>query len=104
MPGHKLYKVKEIWDGFRSFFMWGNFTRFTYELKQADKNLVEAKTMFEYGQTEFGKQALVKYRTHISKLPGLLGDAKKEGKNTSEKENLLRSALDKHQKVLKLLE
>ncbi|MBI5123495.1 hypothetical protein HZA75_06580 [Candidatus Roizmanbacteria bacterium] len=100
MPGNKLYQVKETWDKFKGLFMFGNFTKFSYELQLADKKLVEAKVLYEYGQIALGNKALEKYQTHMMILPKLLAAANKEGKNISEKERLLKQALKKHQQVL----
>lgn len=100
MPGNKLYQVKEVWDKFRGLFMFGNFTKFSYELQLADKKLVEAKVLYEYGQIVLANKALEKYQRHMMVLPKLLTAAKKEDKNISEKEELLKQAKKKHQQVL----
>lgn len=100
MPGNKLYVIKETWDKLRGILALGSFSRFSYELGQADKKLVEAKVLYEYGQIALGNKALEKYQTHMMVLPKLLEAANKEGKNISEKEELLKRAGIKHQQVL----
>ncbi len=100
MPGNKLYVIKETWDKLIGFLMRGNFTKFKYELAMADKKIVEAKILYEYGQIALGNKALKKYQTHMMVLPKLLAIANKEGKNISEKEELLKRARIKHQQVL----
>lgn len=103
MPGNKLYVVKEVWDKFLGLFMFGNFTKFTFELHLADRKLVEAKTLYEYKQTALAKKALEQYRLHMQVLPVLLKNAQKEGKNISQKEKLLQSALKTHAVILREL-
>lgn len=100
MPGNKLYVIKEAWDKLRGILALGSFSRFSYELGQADRKLVEAKILYEYGQIALGNKALEKYQAHIMVLPKLLEAANKEGKNITEKEKLLKRARIKHQQVL----
>jgi len=103
MPGNKLYVIKETWDKFMSLFMWGNFTNFKYELAMADKKIVEAKTLYEYGQLELAGKALADYQKRIQKLPSLLVLAQKEDKIIAPKNEILKMAVKKHLDVLQRL-
>lgn len=104
MPGNKLYKLKIILERVENYWYFGNLSQFKYNLSMSDKYLVEAKTLFEYNQFLLAYGALQKSDNYFSKAPGFLYLAKKEGKNVIEKQNILRSASEKHQEVLRLLE
>ena len=60
MPGSKLYILQEIKNTVLQYWYFGNFGQFTYALKQSDKFLVEAKTLFEYDQYLLADEALKK--------------------------------------------
>ena len=47
MPGSKFYQIRLIWDEVKKYWYFGSFGQFEYNLKQSDKYLVEAKTLFE---------------------------------------------------------
>ena len=44
MPGSKFYILQEIKNNLMKYWYFGNFGQFTYNLNQADKFIVEAKT------------------------------------------------------------
>lgn len=100
MPGHRLYRAEQILDILRRFWAFGNFSRHQYELGMADKKLVEAKTLFEYGQYFLATRALVDSNQHWQKATDCLKEAKDEGKNISQKLANFQAAADKHQEVL----
>lgn len=100
MPGSFLYKPHLILEEALKFWYFGNFGHFTYNLKQSDKYLVEAKTLFEYNQYLLAYKALQKSDSYFLKTLPNLNDAKKEGKNISQNRKLLFSAAQKHIEVL----
>lgn len=103
MPGSKFYLLKEVKDAFLQYWYFGNFGQFTYNLKQSDTYLVEAKTLFEYDQYLLAADALQKSDEYFSKAPQFLQRAKEEGKDISEQKALLQSAAKKHIEVLEKL-
>lgn len=103
MPGSKFYKLQEIKDNALRYWYFGNFGQFTYNLKQADKYLVEAKTLFEYKQYLLAYDVLQKSNKYFLNAPIYLDAAKKENKNISENFNLLQEASQKHLEILENL-
>ncbi len=100
MPGSSLYKPHLLLAELSKFWYFGNFGKFTYNLKQADKYLVEAKTLFEYGQYLLGYRALKKSDEYFIKTLPSLKNAKSEGKDISQNMGILTSAAQKHAEVL----
>lgn len=100
MPGGALYKVHIIAEYIQSFWYFGSFGQFTFNLKESDKYLVEAKTLFEYKQYLLGSKALSKSNDYFSKIASSLHKAQKEGKNISEKLKIFNSAKEKHSDIL----
>ncbi len=103
MPGNPFYKPHLLWEKVMKYWYFGNFAQFKYTLKQSDKYLVEAKTLFEYKQYFLGISALKKSDEYFAKIPLFLMKAKLEKKDIGEKEIILSQAADKHQEVLKKL-
>src|SRR3989344_9446436 len=83
MPGSRFYKAQEFVEKISKFWYFGNFGHFKYSLKNSDKYLVEAKTLFEYDQFLLGQKSLKKYNTYFSRLPYYLEQSKTEGKDIS---------------------
>src|SRR5260221_10309515 len=100
MPGSVYYKMHLVLEAFMEYWYFGNFGKFEYNLKESDKYLVEAKTLFEYNQFLLGYNALKKSDTYFQKTKPFLMRAQKEGKNISEKNNMLRQAAEKHIETL----
>lgn len=103
MPGHKLYKIKQVFDRLYYFWVFGNFSHHRYELSLADKKLVEAKVLFEYQQYLLGSQALSDSNKHFQGAVDYLNKAEKEGKDISQKIMVFKAAAEKHQEVLEKL-
>ncbi len=103
MPGSKIYTLHVLWQKALKFWYFGDFGQFEYNLKEADKYLVEAKTLFEYKQYLLGYNALQKSNTYFKNTLPYLISAKKHGKNILEKEIILREASLKHEEVLIVL-
>ena len=104
MPGNKIYRLKQIADYVGQYWAFGSLTRYKYELSLADKKLVEAKTLFEYSQYPLALKALLDSDWHFQQASNYLTQAKKEGKDITQKETLFKSAAQKHIEVLKQLE
>lgn len=103
MPGSKLYAIKDLLDKTMKVWYFGNFGQFDYTLKQSDKYLVEAKTLFEYKQYLLGYNALIQSNNYIVQAPSFLTKARKAGENTQEKKSIFTSATQKHIEVLQSL-
>lgn len=103
MPGSTMYLLQEMKDNALQYWYFGSFGQFTYNLKQADKYLVEAKTLFEYDQYLLASGALQKSDAYFQKAPLFLEQARGEMKDTSEQELRLQAAAKKHKKVLEKL-
>lgn len=103
MPGSKLYVLQEIKNAALQYWYFGNFGQFTYNLKQSDKYLVEVKTLLEYKQYLLGYEALGKSDEYFQRLHQNLNNAEKEGKDITEKKQILKNASLKHKEVLKRL-
>ena len=103
MPGSFLYKPHLLLEEILKFWYFGNFGQFEYNLKESDKYLVEAKTLFEYNQFLEASKSLKKSNYYFQKTLPYLLLAQKEGKNISEKKELLRQASAKHIEVLEKL-
>jgi hypothetical protein len=103
MPGSKIYSMHVLWEKALRFWYFGDFGQFEYNLKESDKYLVEAKTLFEYKQYLLGYSALQKSNAYFKNTLPYLISAKKHGKNILEKENILKEASLKHDEVLSAL-
>lgn len=100
MPGRFLYKIHLLYENISKYWYFGDFGQFDYNLKMADKYLVEAKTLFEYKQYLLGYKALKKSDQYfVNILPNLVR-AGKNGKNTLQKKIILKEAARKHIEVL----
>ena len=96
MPGSFLYKLNLIQEEILKYWYFGDFGQFKYNLSQSDKYLVEAKALFDYKQYLLAYQALQKSDNYFKKIEPKLLSAKIDGKNTADKEKLLREAAEKH--------
>lgn len=100
MPGSIFYKPRIVWETIMRYWHFGNFGQFEYSLKQSDKYLVEAKTLFEYKQFLLGYEALIKSDSYFLQVPSHLELAKEENKDIEDKKNILKSAVLKHIETL----
>lgn len=100
MPGNKLYKVRLVYEEIEKYWYFGDFGKFKYSLKQSDKYLVEAKTLFEYKQYLLAYGSLQKSDLYFKNIPLVLKEARKKNKNIDQKQNLLKNASLKHIEVL----
>ena len=100
MPGNFLYKPRLMLSKIAEYIYFGDFGKFDYSLKESDHYLVEAKILFEYKQYLLADQALKKSDAYFVKIRPSLLAAKRHGKNTSGREEILRNASDKHIETL----
>jgi hypothetical protein len=104
MPGGLSYKIHLLYENGSKYWYFGDFGQFDYSLKMADKYLVEAKTLFEYKQYLLGYQALKKSDQYFPNSLLSLNKAKNNGKNISQKMEILREAVLKHVETLEKME
>lgn len=104
MPGSFSYKIHLIYESISKYWYFGDFGQFDYNLKLADRYLVEAKTLFEYKQYLLGYRALQKSDLYFSNtLPNLL-NAKNNNKRISQKRTILSEAAQKHIEILEKMQ
>ena len=104
MPGGISYKIHLLYENVSKYWYFGDFGQFDYNLKMADKYLVEAKTLFEYKQYLLGYKALQKSDSYFVNIMPNLAKAEKNGKNALKKKAVLRKASQKHIEVLEKME
>ncbi|OGH43941.1 MAG: hypothetical protein A3J14_01985 [Candidatus Levybacteria bacterium RIFCSPLOWO2_02_FULL_37_18] len=100
MPGSIPYKVHVFIEHILKYWYFGSFSQFKYNRKYADKYLIEAKVLFEYGQYPLAIKALEKSNFYFKNESDFLVQAERENKNISEKMMLLKNASQKHIEVL----
>lgn len=100
MPGSIFYKINLVKEVVLKYWYFGDFGQFTYNLKESDKYLVEAKTLFEYNQYLLGYRALQKSDQYFVKTLPNLNAAKAHGKDISENRTILSQAALKHIETL----
>lgn len=103
MPGSPFYKLNLIKEEILKYWYFGNFAQFEYNLKQSDKYLIEAKTLFAYKQYLLGYQALKNSDRYFQRTLPYLLRAKNEGKDIIKKQNELKAAALKHIEMLGLI-
>ena len=101
MPGSIFYKLNLIQEEILKFWYFGDFGQFKYNLSQSDKYFVEAKTLFDYKQHFLAFQALQKSDKYFRKVKPAIFSAKRNGKNTTDKEKLLKEAAEKQEKIFR---
>lgn len=101
MPGSPFYKIRLVYEGISKYWYFGDFGQFNYNLKTADKYLVEAKTLFEYKQYLLGYKTLKKSDQYFVDILPNLTKAEKNGKNTLQKKIIFREAAQKHMEILR---
>lgn len=91
MPGNPLYRVNLLKDEVLKYWYFGSFSQFKYNLKQTDKYLVEAKTLFEYKQYLLAIRALQRSTFYFERA------------NAGDQLLILKKAAEKHTEVLRKL-
>ena len=102
MPGGFLYKFRVISEPLQRLWYFGDLARFKYDLKQSDKYIVEAKTLFEYKQYLLAVASLKKSDIYFEGAKKDLELARKR-KNVRELEIIFKEASQKHLEVLEVL-
>ncbi|MEK7092260.1 MAG: hypothetical protein AAB907_01395 [Patescibacteria group bacterium] len=104
MPGGYIYKLRVIGEKIQKIWSFGSFSQFSYNLKLADKYLVQAKTLFEYKQYLLGYESLKESDLFFKEAITSLDKAKIEKKDISQKKIILKSASLKHIEELNTLQ
>lgn len=99
MPGTFLYKLRIVTEPLLRLWYFGGLARFKYDLKESDKYLVEAKTLFEYKQYLLAENSLKKSDEYFLNAKKDLEIAKQR-KKINEQGTILQQALEKHIEVL----
>ncbi len=100
MPGNKIYKISRIADKLKEYWSFGNLAKAKYHLGLSDKNLVEAKTLFEYKQYLLASEALKRSDEHFLKISTFLDAAAGEGKDVTSWRETVQQAATVHANVL----
>lgn len=103
MPGNILYKFNLIKESLLKLWYFGDFGKFEFSLKESDKYLVEAKTLFEYEQYLLAFKSLNKSDSYFEKTLPYLLNAQRNGKNIANNREILKNAAFKHIQVLSRL-
>lgn len=103
MPGTSFYKIRIVFENLEKFWYLGNFSQYYFNLKQADKYLVQAKVLFEYRQYLLALDALHKSDLYYKNASPFLDAAKNEGKNINKQHVNLVNASEKHIEELILI-
>lgn len=100
MPGSRFYIIQQVFDGLKSYWYFGNFGQFKYNLEESDKYLVEAKILFEYKQHLLAYKSIQKSNDYYRKIYPSLINAQKDHKDISEKMKLFKKASAKHIEII----
>ena len=104
MPGNPMYKIRQILERAQEYWYFGDMAKVKYHLKMADKYLVEAKTLFEYGQIRLAVESLDKSNYHFSNAVLYEDDVVQDKKDSGEQMQELKNAAEKHTSVIKVLD
>ena len=100
MPGHPLYQLSTWWDDLGVYWNFGDIAGIKYQRVMADKYLVEAKTLFGYGQYKLAIAALDKSDTHFAKAIVHAIEIKYKQKDDDSQKELLISQAEKHIEII----
>ncbi len=100
MPGSTFYLPHLLWEKVSKYFYFGSLGQFKYNLGESDKYVVEAKTLYEYGQFMYASNSLNKSNEFFNNSLDSLNNAQKENKDVSLQRELLKGAALKHIEVL----
>lgn len=103
MPGHALYEISEVIDQLKYWWNWGSLSRAKITLALADKKIVEARVLSEYGQHYLATKAVASSDTHVHQLPLLLEEAKEEGKDIEQLRTRIVDFSQKHIEVITVM-
>ena len=100
MPGNFFYKPRLVISKISKYIYFGDFGKFDYNLKEADHYLVEAKILFDYKQYLLATSALNKSDEYFKNIYPALEDARRNGKDISGRDLILKEASRKHMETL----
>lgn len=103
LPDSPLYFLRIIRDRIVGFLISDSLKKSEFNLLQADKRLNAGIYLFNKGKTSLAFSTISKAENYFSQALDKIGEAKKQGKNTSETEGKLKNALRKHEQELKFL-
>jgi uncharacterized protein (UPF0332 family) len=104
MPGNPLYLVRQLLERAQEYWYFGDIAKVKYHMKMADKYLVEAKTLFEYGQLRLAIDSLHKSNYHFSSAVLYERDVIFDKKDNGEQKQELKEAGEKHADLIKELD
>lgn len=104
MPGSLFYKSHLVYEAISRYWYFGDFGQFNYNLKMADKYLVETKTLFEYKQYLLGYKSLQKSDLYFANILPIIAKAESNNKNVTQKKLILKGAWQKHVEILEKIE
>ena len=104
MPGNPMYKIRQILERAQEYWYFGDMAKVKYHLKMADKYLVEAKTLFEYGQIRLAVESLTKSNYHFSNAVLYERDVVYDKKDNGEQKKTLKEAGEKHTGIIQALD
>lgn len=96
MPGNKMYTIAKCWETIKQYWSFGNLSQFSYQLRTADKYLVEAETLLTRKQYRLGFAALEQSDEHFILAAFNLAIAGNERKDTTKKKQLYTEATNAH--------
>ena len=100
MPGSTLYPISKIVDRIQWYWHFGSISRAKYHTHMSDTYLVEAKTLFEYGQLKLAVDALQRSDEHFVKALLYVRSIDQEQKDRGEQRAILVSQATVHSNVL----
>lgn len=103
MPGNKLYPIMRLLDETKRYWYWGTIGNIKYYMMLSDKDLVEAKTLFEYKQYFLALDALDRSNKNIHRLRSLVLLSEREKKDISLLLPVIQEDMLVHQSILNTL-
>lgn len=104
MPGNKFYKISQLEEKILKYWYFGNLGQFKYNLKYADKYLVEAKTLYEYKQYIWAEKAINKSDEYFQATIDSYKKIKQSDVKIRTIDQLFYEAATKHIDVLKQID
>lgn len=104
MPGSLSYKIHLVYEAISKYWYFGDFGQFDYNLKMADKYLVETKTLFEYKQYLLGYKSLQKSDLYFANILPIIAKAESRNKNVIQEKLILKGASKKHVEILEKID
>lgn len=103
MPGNRLYAIHRVWSRAEEFWHFGEIARIKYHRHRSDILLVEAKTLFEYGQYELAARALLESNKHFAQAVLYGREIAEQRKDSGEQNSLLKASGEKHTEIISRL-